>query len=32
MGGGRVHGGDGVENFCPTQAHAACDTLFMLLL
>ena len=23
-------GGDGVGNFCPTQAHAACDTLLML--
>ena len=23
--------GEGVGNFCPTQAHAACDTLLMLL-
>ena len=22
--------GGGVGNFCPTQAHAACDTLLML--
>ena len=27
--GGRRVGGDGVGNFCPTQAHAACDTLLM---
>ena len=29
--GGRRGGGEGVGNFCPTQAHAACDTLLMLL-
>ena len=28
--GGREGGGDGVGNFCPTQAHAARDTLLML--
>ena len=27
--GGKEGGGDGVGNFCPTQAHAACDTLLM---
>ena len=27
---GKEGGGDGVGNFCRTQAHAACDTLLML--
>ena len=29
-GGGKEGGEDGVGNFCPTQAHAGCDTLLML--
>ena len=29
-GGGEGGVGEGVGNFCPTQAHAGCDTLLML--
>ena len=28
--GGEGGVGEGVGNFCPTQAHAGCDTLLML--